>query len=125
MDAGPAGFVHLLGEVAAGVDTGDGDPQAPAVLEGVDVVDHVVEALPDLRGVRPAHDVALDDAPRLAVVAVADYFVLEAVVLRIDAAGQHQHAVRQLHGGAVRPRAVVLAPGQHGVLVLEVAAILP
>ena len=123
--AGPARLIDLLGEVAAGVDAGDGDLQAAAVFELVDVVDHVVESLPDLRGVWPAHDVALDDAPRLAVLPVADYLVFEAVVLSVDAAGQHEHAVRQLHRGAVRAGAVVLTAGEHGVLVLEVAAIFP
>lgn len=88
--------------MAAGVDAGDGDLQAPAVLELVDMVDDIVKPLPDLGGVRPAHDVALDDAPVFAVLAVSDDLILEAVVLSVHAAGEHQHAVGQLHGCAVR-----------------------
>ena len=50
-------------------------------------LDDIVEPLPDLGGVRPAHDVALDAAPVFAVLAVADDLVLEAVVLCVHAAG--------------------------------------
>ena len=89
------------------------------------MVDDIVESLPDLGRVWSAHDVALDDAPVFAVLAVADDLILESVVLRVHAAGEHQHAVGQLHGGAVRAGAVVFTAGEHGVLVLEVATILP
>ena len=56
---------------------------------------------------------------------MTDHLVFKAVVLSIDAAGQHEHAIGQLHRGAVRAGAVVLTAGEHGVLVLEVAAIFP
>ena len=89
------------------------------------MLDHVVELLPYVVGVRLPHDVAFFYAPRFAVVAVAHDFVLQPVVLRVYSAGEHQHALRQLHRGAVGIGAVVLTAGQHGVLVDCAAAILP
>ena len=44
--------------------------------------------------------------------------VLHAVVLRINASGQHQHTIRQF-------RRVFLPAAKHGVLVLHIAAIFP
>lgn len=52
-------------------------------------------------------------------------FVLQPVVLRIYAAGKHEHSLRQLHRGSVCVCSVVLPAGQHGVLVDNAAAILP
>ena len=45
------------------------------------MVDDIVESLPDLGRVWSAHDVALDDAPVFAVLAVADDLILESAVL--------------------------------------------
>ena len=120
-----AGLIDLLSEVTAGVDQRDRDPQAPSVLELVDVLDDVIQPCPDLRRVRAAHNKAALDAPALAVLAMTDHLVLEAVVLRVDAHGEHEHAVGQLHGGAVLVVAVVLAAGEHGVLVSQISALLP
>ena len=85
----------------------------------------VVELLPDFVGVRLPHDITLLDPPRLAVMPVADDLVLQTVVLSIDAAGEHKHALRQLDRCPVFPVSVVLAPCEHGVLVLDASAIFP
>lgn len=84
--------------VAAGVHAGDRDPEpALAVLEVVDVFDHVVETLPHFVGVRLSHDVALFYAPRFAVVAVAYDFILQPVVLSVHSAGEDENALRYFH----------------------------
>ena len=118
IDALAAGLIHVLRVVTAAVHEGDADFQLHAVCELIGMVDHLVELLPDLGGVRASHDNALLDAPLLAEMPVAHDLVFEAVILGIDAAGQHQNAVRQLGG-------VFLAPPHHGLLVLQVAAVLP
>ena len=56
---------------------------------------------------------------------MAHDFVLQTVVLSIYAAGENENALRNFDGRAVGIGTVVLAPGQHGVLVCYVAAILP
>ena len=89
------------------------------------MIDHVVELLPYLVGVWLSHDVALFYAPRFTVEAMAHDFILQPVVLSIYAAGENENALRNFDGRAVGIGAVVLAPGQHGVLVGYVAAILP
>lgn len=56
---------------------------------------------------------------------MAHDFILQTVVLSIYAAGENENAFRNFDGRAVGIGAVVLAPGQHGVLVGYVATILP
>lgn len=56
---------------------------------------------------------------------MAHDFILQTVVLSIYAAGENENALRNFDGRAVGIGAVVLAPGQHGVLVGYVATILP
>ncbi|MPN38212.1 hypothetical protein SDC9_185736 [bioreactor metagenome] len=49
---------------------------------------------------------------------VADNLILQPVILGIDAAGQHKHTIRQLC-------LVLFAPAHVGILILQVAAVLP
>lgn len=125
-DARPALEADVLGEMAALVHEGHGTSESQAILEAKHSVEHhLVQLGPGVRVVWPAHDDALFNAPGFPEVAVPDDLILHAVVLGVHAGGEYQHPLRQLHGGAVRPGAVILSSGHEAVLVLQVTAVLP
>ena len=125
-DARPTLEADVLGEVAAFVHEGHRASEPQAVLKAEYPVEHhLVQLGPGVRVIRPAHDDALFNTPGFPKVAVPDDLVLHAVILGVHAGGEHQHPLRQLHGGAVRPGAVILPAGHEAVLVLQVAAVFP
>ena len=89
------------------------------------MVEIIVELEPRRIIIRIAWDDEFFNTPRLLVMAPPDHLALEAVILDVNAASQDQHALRQFYWRAIVSGAVVFTARQHGILVSEIAAILP
>ena len=102
-----------------------GDPQRYSVLECVGMIQNIVQLCPCFVSVRPTHDNTLADTPCLSEMTVSDHFVFQPVILCVNAAGQDQHALRQLNIAAILALSVILPAGHQCVLVLQITAVLP
>ena len=89
------------------------------------MIEHVIHRGPGIIIVRASHDDALSDAPGLPEMTVAHDLIFQPVILRVDAAGEHQHSLRKFDVASVFALPVVLPTCHHAVFILQVAAIFP
>ena len=82
------------------------------------MVYNIIKGFPHFIGVRSSHDNAFLDSPCFAEMTVPDNFIFETIILRIDAAGQDKHTIRQF-------RFIFFASCHNAVFIFKVAAIFP